>query len=303
MPNGKPAYLELHARRLLKPRAEEAWRRMEDCTLCPRLCHVNRKLGAQGAACRTGTYARVSSFGPHHGEERPLSGRRGSGTIFFANCNLACVFCQNWEISQRGEGQDVTADELAAIMLDLQEMGCHNINLVSPSHVVAQFLAALAIAAERGLRLPLIYNSGGYDRIETLQLLAGIVDVYMPDMKFADSQTAAPYLGVKDYAEINRAAVQEMHRQVGDLIMNDTGIAQRGLLVRHLVLTDNLAGTDQIIPFLARDISSATYLNLMDQYRPCYRADQFPALRKRPSHHEMKTARALAREWGMNRLD
>jgi putative pyruvate formate lyase activating enzyme len=298
-----PAYLALHRSGELAARAARAREHLRRCDLCARGCHVNRLLSTRGAVCRTGERAVVYSAGPHHGEERPLSGRRGSGTIFFSWCSLRCVFCQNWEISHRGEGREVSDGELARLMLELQEAGCHNVNLVTPSHVVAQVLSAVEIAAREGLRLPLVWNSGGYDSPEALSLLDGVVDIYMPDMKFADSAVAAPYLGVKDYAEVNRAAVREMHRQVGDLALYDAGIARRGLLVRHLVLPENLAGTDRILAFLAREISPDTYLNLMDQYRPCYRADEFPSLDRRPTRAEMAAARAAAEEWGLRRLD
>lgn len=298
----EPAYLKLLRSGELAARARRARQHLQRCDLCARGCHVNRLLSTRGAACRTGERARIYSAGPHHGEESPLSGRRGSGTIFFSWCNLACVFCQNWEISRRGEGGEATDDELAELMLGLQEAGCHNVNMVTPSHVVAQILSAVEIAAGRGLRLPLVWNSGGYDSPEALALLDGVIDVYLPDMKFADSAVAAKYLGVNDYAEVNRAAVKEMHRQVGNLVL-EAGIARRGLLVRHLVLPENLAGTDRILAFLAGEISVDTYLNLMDQYRPCYRADEYPPLDRRPTRAEMAAARALARELGLRRLD
>jgi len=298
----EPAYLKLQRRGELAVRARCAREHLQRCDLCARGCHVNRLLSTRGAACRTGELARVYSAGPHHGEERPLSGRLGSGTVFFSWCSLACVFCQNWEISQRGEGRETTAGALADLMLGLQQAGCHNINLVTPSHVVAQILSAVAIAAEKGLRLPLVWNTGGYDSPEALALLDGVVDIYMPDMKFADSAVASRFLKVKDYAEVNRAAVREMHRQVGDLAL-EAGLARRGLLVRHLVLPENLAGTDRILAFLAREISSDTYLNLMDQYRPCYRADEYPPLDRRPTRAEMAAARAAARALGLHRLD
>jgi len=298
----EPAYLKLQRSGELAERARRAHEHLQRCDLCARGCHVNRLLSTRGAACRTGERARIYSAGPHHGEERPLSGRRGSGTIFFSWCNLACVFCQNWEISQRGEGREATAEELAELMLGLQGAGCHNVNLVTPSHVVAQILAAVEIAAGKGLRLPLVWNTGGYDSPEALALLDGVVDIYMPDMKFADSAVAARYLGVRDYSEVNRAAVREMHRQVGDLVL-EAGIARRGLLVRHLVLPENLAGTDRILAFLAGEISVDTWVNLMDQYRPCYRADEYPPLDRRPTRAEMAAARALAAELGLRRLD
>ena len=276
---------------------------MADCDLCARYCHVDRFRTIKGAICRTGTAAVVNSFGPHHGEEDPLRGSYGSGTIFFSWCNLRCVFCQNWEISQKGRGYEVTPQTLADMMLQLQAQGCHNINLVTPSHVVAQIIAAVQIAAPRGLNLPLVYNTGGYDSPEALALLDGIIDIYMPDMKYGDSGIARQYSRVRNYVEVNFAAVKEMHRQVGDLKLDDKGIAQRGLLVRHLVLPENLAGSKAVIAFLAEEISKDTYLNLMDQYRPCYRADENPPLDRPLSEAEFRRTLDLAGEYGLSRLD
>ncbi len=297
-----PSYLQLYRSGELAERAKAARKRLESCDLCANYCHVNRLQGGTGA-CHTGTQAVVCSYGVHHGEERPLVGFRGSGTIFFSWCNLHCVFCQNWEISQKGDGREVSAEQLAEMMLSLQRQGCHNINFVSPSHVVAQILEALVFAAEEGLHVPLVYNTGGYDSPEGLALLDGIIDIYMPDMKFAASVIAEKYLQVKDYAEVNQAAVKQMHRLVGDLQLSEAGIAKRGLLVRHLVLPENLAGTDQILNFLASEISTNTYLNLMDQYRPCYRADEYPPLDRRPSWGEFRAAQAQAKRYGLQRLD
>jgi putative pyruvate formate lyase activating enzyme len=245
----------------------------------------------------------VSSYGPHFGEEEPLVGKHGSGTIFFTNCNLNCVFCQNYSISQLGEGEEVSKEELASMMLSLQARGCHNINLVSPTHVVPQILEALEIAVEGGLFVPLVYNSGGYDSVETLQLLDGIVDIYMPDMKYDDEQIARELSGVPNYPEVNRAAVKEMHRQVGDLQINKEGVAIRGLLVRHLVLPHGLAGTKGIMSFLSREISPDTYVNVMAQYHPCYKAFQIPKLERPISVIEYSEALSLAREAGLRRLD
>jgi putative pyruvate formate lyase activating enzyme len=245
----------------------------------------------------------VSSFNPHFGEEAPLVGRGGSGTIFFTHCNLRCDYCQNYDISQLGHGEEVEPEDLARMMLYLQEMGCHNINLVSPTHVVPQILAGLLIAAEAGLRLPLVYNTGGYDALGTLQLLDGVVDIYMPDMKYADAEIGWTYSHVRDYPRHNQAAVREMHRQVGDLVLDEDGVARRGLLVRHLVLPEGLAGTAQIVRFLAEEISRNTYLNIMDQYRPCYRAHERPPLNRRITRQEYEEAVRLALEAGLHRLD
>jgi putative pyruvate formate lyase activating enzyme len=301
--NGAAAYLALAASGELAKRVEAAWRHLEDCDLCARYCHVNRLQGIEGAVCRTGRRAVVASYGAHHGEEDPLRGRGGSGTIFFSWCNLRCVFCQNWDISRRGIGHEVEPREIADMMLRLQADGCHNVNLVSPSHVVAQIIAAVSDAAARGLRLPLVYNTGGYDSIEALALLDGVIDIYMPDMKYGDSTLARKYSKVRIYVEANRAAVREMHRQVGDLVLNADGIAQRGLLVRHLVMPRGIAGTGGVLSFLANEISKNTYLNLMDQYRPCYRADEFPELDRPITESEYREALAIAAKHGLTRLD
>ena len=297
------AYLSLLRRGELRSRVEQAYQHLEDCDLCARYCHMNRRETIKGAVCRTGERAVVNSFGPHHGEEDPLRGTNGSGTIFFSWCNLRCVFCQNWEISHKGMGREVEPDELADMMLNLQERGCHNINFVTPSHVVAQIIAAVDIAAQKGLRLPLVYNTGGYDSPEALALLDGIIDIYMPDMKYGDSAIARKYSKVRNYVEINFAAVREMHRQVGDLQLDSNGIALRGLLVRHLVLPDHLAGSETILAFLADEISTNTYLNLMDQYHPCYRADENPPLGRCLTTDEFKEALQLTKKYGITRLD
>ena len=263
---------------------------------------MNRLAGKSGK-CHVTDKVIVSSYGPHFGEESPLVGRHGSGTIFFSYCNLECVFCQNYTISQLGEGSRIDNDELAGIMLSLQAKGCHNINLVSPSHVVPFILPALDIAASKGLTLPLVYNSGGYDSLETLKLLDGIVDIYMPDMKYSDEKTAGLLSGVKAYPEVNKTAVKEMHRQVGDLKTDEDSIARRGLLVRHLVLPERLAGTKEVVRFLAHEISTDTYLNIMAQYRPAYRATTVPALSRPLLRKEYNEAVAMARREGLQRLD
>jgi putative pyruvate formate lyase activating enzyme len=275
---------------------------LESCDLCARYCHVNRLLTIEGAVCRTGEQAVVHSFGPHHGEENVLRGWNGSGTIFFSWCNLRCVFCQNWEISQKGLGRSVEPTEIASMMLDLQERGCHNINFVSPSHVIAQILAAVEIAVTKGLNVPLVYNTGGYDSSEALALLDGVIDIYMPDMKYGDSSIARRYSKVRNYVEVNRAAVNEMHRQVGDLALDERGLARRGVLIRHLVFPGNIAATDKVLEFIAREISPNTYLNLMDQYRPCYRADEYPPLDRPVTSAEYRAALAIAERHGLRRL-
>ena len=297
------AYLNLVKSGELAKRATRARQHLEDCDLCARYCHVNRLRTVKGAVCRTGELAVVHSHGPHHGEEDPLRGTRGSGTIFFSWCNLRCVYCQNWDISQKGLGREVQADELATMMLGLQAQGCHNINFVSPSHVVAQVIAAVDIAARQGLRLPLVYNTGGYDSLEALALLDGVIDIYMPDMKYSDADAGHRLSHVRDYVAVNRAAVREMHRQVGDLVIDDKGIATRGLLVRHLVLPAKLSGTDDVLRFLAEEISPDTYVNIMDQYRPCYRAHEHASLDRRVSRADFQHALRSARHYGLDRLD
>ena len=301
-PSPKPAYLELLESGELAERVARAWQRLEDCDLCARYCHVNRLKTIDGAVCRTGARAVAHSHGPHHGEEDVLRGHNGSGTIFFSWCNLRCVYCQNWDISQKGLGREVEPGDLARMMLELQAQGCHNINFVTPSHVVAQIIAAVEIAARQGLALPLVYNTAGYDSLEALELLDGIVDIYMPDMKYGDAGKAHHYSHVRNYVEVNRTAVREMHRQVGDLVLDDGGVARRGLLVRHLVLPENIAGTDSILDFLAREVSTDTYINIMDQYRPCYRADDNPPLERPLTNKEFAQALAWAEAAGLERL-
>ena len=245
----------------------------------------------------------VSSFHAHLGEEAPLVGRHGSGTIFFSWCNLRCRFCQNYELSQLGEGTEVEPEVVARMMLELQAMGCHNINFVSPSHVAPQILAALDMAATQGLHLPLVYNTGGYDTVETLALLEGVFDIYMPDMKYGDAAIAEAHSEAPDYPAVNFAAVRAMHRQVGDLVLDEEGVAVRGLLVRHLVLPNGLAGTAEVVRFVAEEVSKDTYINVMAQYRPCHRASGDPALDRRITAEEYQDALRLAERAGLHRLD
>jgi putative pyruvate formate lyase activating enzyme len=298
----EPVYLKLLRSGELRTRVAQAYQHLSICDVCARGCKVDRRAGQIGV-CRTGEQAKVSSYGPHLGEEDPLRGWRGSGTIFFTRCNLKCQFCQNHDISQTDAGYEVEPEQLASIMLELQAQGCHNINLVSPSHVVPQIMAGVLIAAQAGLNLPLVYNTGGYDSMAMLKLLDGVVDIYMPDMKYADAETARRYSKISNYPQVNQAAVREMHRQVGDLQMNEMGLAARGLLVRHLVLPENLAGTDQLVHFLATEISPNTYLNLMDQYRPAYKAHHFPELNRRITSDEYEAAVKMAHDAGLYRLD
>lgn len=296
------AYRQLYEAGKLHERVEQALSILENCHLCPRGCGVNRARGELGK-CNTGRKAFVSSFGPHFGEEAPLVGSGGSGTIFFTFCNLRCCFCQNYSISQLGEGHEVPAEEVAGMMLSLERRGCHNINFVSPTHVVPQILEALEIAVAAGLSVPLVYNSGGYDAAETLKLLDGVFDIYMPDMKYSDDQNARRFSGVENYPEVNRAAVKEMHRQVGDLQLDVDGVAIKGLLVRHLVLPNGLAGTAEVCRFLSEEISKNTYLNIMAQYRPCFKAFDFPELARPITQEEFVEAVKIARSFGLHRLD
>ncbi len=274
MSAGRPAYLDLHESGELAERARRSQALLRRCVTCPRNCRVDRTAGELGV-CRIGALAQVASHGPHFGEEAPLVGRGGSGTIFFAGCNLACVFCQNYDISQPAchhPEWEAEPDRIAEMMLSLQAAGCQNINFVSPSHVVPQMLAAVAVAVDGGLRLPLVFNSGGYDAVHTLRLLDGVIDIYMPDVKYSDDRVGEPLSGVSDYVPRNHAAVLEMQRQVGDLQLDEQGVARRGLLIRHLVLPDGLAGTAEAARFLADEVSRDTYINVMDQYRPAYKA-------------------------------
>jgi putative pyruvate formate lyase activating enzyme len=296
-----PCYAALLESGELKRRVGAAYERLRSCDLCGRKCGVDRR--AQFGSCRTGLRASVASHGPHMGEEDPLRGSRGSGTIFFSWCNLSCQYCQNYDISQLGRGSEVEAEDLASMMLSLERRGCHNINLVSPTHVLPQILAGLLIAAQAGLRLPLVWNTGGYESESALELLDGIVDIYMPDMKYADDEIALRYSKVKDYPAVNQAAVRKMHRQVGDLVVDDEGIAERGLLVRHLVLPEQLAGTAQIARFLADEVSTDTYVNVMDQYRPCYKAAELPPLDRPTTAEEHRESVEQARRAGLHRLD
>lgn len=298
----EPAYLSLLRSGELAERVRLAYEHLSICDVCAWECPVDRWAGKMGV-CRTGVRARVSSYGPHFGEEAPLTGWRGSGTIFFTRCNLRCQYCQNHDISQTDAGDEVEPEKLAGMMLKLQALGCHNINLVSPSHVVPQIMAAVLIAAKAGLELPLVYNTGGYDSLAMLKLLDGVIDIYMPDMKYSDAQIARKYSKIRNYPQINQQAVKEMHRQVGDLQIDESGIARRGLLVRHLVLPGGLAGTQEIIRFLAEEISRDTYLNIMDQYHPTYKAHLYPEINRRITSREYQEAIDMALKAGLHRLD
>jgi len=297
----QPAYRSSLRSGLLNERVKELNNRLVCCDLCPRLCSADRLRGELGH-CGIGSQVWVASYGPHLGEEDPLRGWKGSGTIFFSGCNLSCIFCQNADISQRLSGSAVNPPELAQIMLDLQARGCHNINLVSPTHVIAQILEAILIAAKSGLDLPIVYNSGGYDSVEVLEYLDGVIDIYMPDMKYSSGEISKELSGVANYPDINQKAVLEMHRQVGDLQINEAGIALRGLLIRHLVLPEGKAGSDIVLEFIAERVSRETYLNIMDQYRPAYNAYQVGNINRRITRSEFKMVVDQAINLGLTRL-
>lgn len=296
------AYLKTYREGLLRERIEKANALLESCTVCPRNCRVNRTKGERGY-CRARFLPEISSYSPHFGEERPLVGTHGSGTIFLTHCNLRCLFCQNYAISHAGDGREVSLENLAQMMVELQRSGCHNINFVTPTHFVPQILAALPAAVELGLRVPLVYNTGGYDSAEMLRLLDGVFDIYMPDFKFSRGETAQECCSSPDYPEIAGEAVREMHRQVGDLFLDGSGIALRGLLVRHLVLPQGLAGTQEVMHFLATEISKNTYVNIMDQYYPCGDIPVGSPLERRITRREYEDAVAAARAEGLTRLD
>ena len=296
-----PSYLALIESGDFEARVEALRNLLAPCRLCPRECGVDRPAGEIGF-CRSQATAMVSSHGPHFGEEGPLVGSGGSGTIFLTNCNLGCVFCQNYDISQLGHGRDASADALAGMMLELQGAGRHNVNFVTPTHFAPQLIEGVGIAAEKGLKLPIVWNCGGYESIEALRLLDGIVDIYMPDAKYGASAAAEELSHASDYPERMMAALREMHRQVGDLEMDARGVARRGLLVRHLVLPNDLAGTARVMEFLA-GLSLDTYVNVMAQYRPCYEAAQHVGISRRISVDEYRAAVQAALDAGLHRLD
>jgi putative pyruvate formate lyase activating enzyme len=298
----EPSYLQLYREGKLQDRLDQAGELMKDCSLCPRKCHVDRLSGEIGF-CRTGEKAKVASLHAHFGEEAPLVGTHGSGTIFFRSCNLLCTFCQNFDISHDADGGEVEPKDLAVMMLSLQRRGCHNINFVTPSHVVPQILQALIIAVEHGLHVPLVYNTGGYDHVKTLKILDGIFDIYMPDFKFWDATWSEKVCNAPDYRKITGAAIKEMHRQVGDLVVDESGIAVKGLLVRHLVMPNDAANTGEIMTFIADKISQDTYVNVMDQYHPCGKAIADSTINRRITRGEYLTALRFAKEAGLHRLD
>ena len=302
-PPREPAYIKLEREGLFTDRIEQAYARFEKCELCPRRCGVDRSRGEKGV-CQATDKLVVYSAQPHYGEELPLVGRNGSGTIFFSNCNLRCVFCQNWPIAHEGRGSEVSDRKLADMMLDIQKMGCHNINLVTPTHVMPNILNATRIAMKNGLRIPLCYNTGGYELAENIRLLDGIVDIYLPDLKFMDPDNAERYAGsARDYPEMARQAIIEMHRQVGDLVTDSQGIAKRGLMVRHLVMPNRVAGTREFVQWAAQNLSKSTYINIMGQYRVEHRAFEYPEIARAINSQEFIEAIDWAREAGLSNLD
>lgn len=300
----EPSYLRLTAADL-EARAEAARAELADCRACPRDCGVNRMAG-ETRTCHTGRHAIVASAFPHFGEEDCLRGWAGSGTIFFSLCNLRCWFCQNWDISQQRSGREMTADEIADLMLGLQERGCHNVNFVTPEHVAPQVVEAIAAAVPRGLRLPVVYNTSAYDSTRSLALLDGLVDIYMPDFKFWTGESALRLAAAKDYPDRAREAIAEMHRQVGPLVFDESGLAKRGVLVRHLVMPGLLDETREIFRWLATELSPDTFVNVMGQYHPDYRVpdkEKFADVNRHPSEGEMREAYRHAREAGLWRFD
>ena len=294
-----PSCLKSYQNGSLQEKAETLYNRLASCDICPRICKTNR-LNNQLGFCKTGKKAKVYSYFCHHGEEPGISGTNGSGTIFFSSCNLRCVYCQNYEFSQTDRGKEAGEEELASFMLELQQEGAHNINFVTPTHNIPQILKALVLAVEKGLKIPLVYNSSGYDSVETLRLLEGIFDIYLPDARYADSQSALKLSQAKDYPAINQAALKEMHRQVGVAQFNPDEIIEKGLLIRHLVLPNKLSGTAEIMAFIARELGPDTYISLMSQYFPCHKAKDYPELTRRLTLEEYQEAMDIMHSYGLH---
>ncbi len=294
-----PSYLDSYHNGTLNKVIEKTFKMLERCCICPRKCKLNRLKGEVGF-CKTGLKAHVCSFMSHHGEEPPISATRGSGTIFFSYCNMACAYCKNYEFSQLGQGREVTCEELAGFMLDLQKMGCHNINLVTPTHVMPQILVALEIAIPKGLNLPIVYNTGGYELAQIIKLLDGIVDIYLVDMRYGDREKAVKYSSASDYPQYNQEAVKEMHRQVGVAQMDKAGIIKKGVIIRHLVLPNNISGTDKVMRFIKEEISENSYISLMSQYLPYYRASGFNELSRRITQPEYQAAKQAMQKYGLS---
>ncbi|MFH1190617.1 MAG: radical SAM protein [Candidatus Omnitrophota bacterium] len=294
-----PVYLKTAKSGKLKKVANALFDSLRACVICPRACSVNRLENKTGF-CKTGKLAKVYSFMAHHGEEPPISGNRGSGTIFFSHCNMGCVYCQNYEFSQLGQGREYTSTQLAEVMLNLQSLGCHNINLVTPTHVLPQILMSLDLALARGLNIPLVYNSSGFELTETIKLLDGIVDIYLADMRYADSAISQKLSKAIDYPRCNQAAIKQMHRQVGEAKFDSAGLMKRGLIIRHLVLPRNCSGTDKIMQFIAKEISPDTYISLMSQYLPYYQASDFPEINRRLKAREYAQAKKILKKYDLS---
>ena len=284
-----PSYIPLHEKGELHQRAQLLKELLKECRLCPRECRVNRLEGKVGV-CQAGTELVVSSAFPHFGEESPLVGRHGSGTIFLTHCNLRCTFCQNYDISHLGKGERITSSDLVGVMLRLQGMGCHNINFVTPTQYTPQIVSSLPEAIEKGLRIPIVYNCSGYESVEVIRLLEGVVDIYMPDVKYLDEEHSKRFSNAPAYPDVVKRALKEMHRQVGDLTMDSRGVAERGLLIRHLVMPNGVASSEAVLQFISEEISVHSYVNIMDQYRPEYRASEHPEINRRISHKEFLEA-------------
>ncbi len=293
-----PSYIESYNNGSLEKIVEKTFKMLESCSICPRKCNVNRLKDEKGF-CKTGLKPKVYSFIPHQGEEPPISGTRGSGTIFFSYCNMACVYCQNYEFSQLGQGREVDFEELAHFMLELQNMGCHNINLVTPTHVMPQILKALEIAISKGLTIPIVYNTGGYELPPIIRLLEAIVDIYLADMRYADGDMAIKYSSAPEYPRYNQESVKEMHRQAGIAQMDDCGNIKRGLVIRHLVLPNNISGTDKIMKFIRDELSQDTYISLMSQYVPYHRASEFQEISRRLKYREYEDAKQIMQKYGL----
>lgn len=286
---------------VLRERRDILYSYLETCVLCPRECRVNRLKGEKGV-CGVDAQLWISSYGPHYGEEPPLSGTNGSGTIFFTFCNLRCVYCQNYSISQLGDGDIISIPDLAGIMLYLQGIGCHNINLVTPTHFLPQIVSAIVIAVEKGLKIPIVYNTSGYEKVEILRLLDGIVDIYLPDMRYSSETNSIRYSSAPEYPKFNRLAVKEMFRQVGNLELDKDGIAKRGLIIRHLVMPNDVSGTEEVLRFIAEEVSKDTYISLMAQYRPMYKAIDIPTINRRITREEYRKAIEIAKDLGLRNV-
>ena len=298
--NFVPSYMGLHEKKGLGERGRLLAKFLKECRLCPRGCGVNRLSGETGY-CKSGAGIVVSSAFPHFGEECPLVGDRGSGTIFLTHCNLRCVFCQNYDITHLGRGEPISPSEMAGLMLRLQDMGCHNINFVTPTHYIPQIVSSLSEAVEKGLRLPLVYNCSGYESVDVIRLLEGIVDIYMPDIKFMEEVYAGKFCNAPDYPDVVRKVLKEMHRQVGDLVISADGIAEKGLLIRHLVMPNGVASSEAVLRFVAEEISVDSYINIMDQYRPEYRAREYEEVSRRITHKEYLETVKIAKSFGLYR--